>query len=105
MDQARDAVDRQLFEETAPRVIALLRDRDADARQRTALLGARFVPLVDPNHQYIELADRAEMRRHLPQPAGKLFAVSVVELEHRHEFSEPSRRHPGAVQRADVPVL
>src|SRR4029079_18473754 len=105
MREAGDRIGRQRPEQLAARAIAVLRDRDADAGEGTALIRPRIVQLVDANHQHIEFADGAEVRGQLAKPTGELLAVTVVELEHWHELAKAPRRDPGAVQRTDIALL
>jgi hypothetical protein len=45
------------------------------------------------------------VRGELAKPTGELLAVTVVELEHRHELAKAPRRDPGAVQCTNITLL
>jgi hypothetical protein len=60
------------------------------------------VQLVDQDQEHVELANRSETSRDLPQPAIELSRDVPGELQHRHELAQVPRRHARAVESGHV---
>ena len=94
-----------LFLEFLPLLVAGAPDIRRHLTQRPVGIAPGRLQFFDECQRHVEFADGAEVPCGAPQLLRELPRVVAVELQQRHQLSQTPGRHPGPVDRPDVPLI